>query len=102
LELYHSRNDQSFKSLIDLGTQGHFPLFDLRWLGDIRGLEPNKLTNAEKLQAKKIIKRLAKHKTLERKKTILISLAKNERQLFIRAFLNMVEGKIIDLGQDLH
>jgi hypothetical protein len=38
---------------------------------------------------------------LDRKKTLLSSLNKEERDLFIKSFLKLVEGKILDKKPEL-
>ena len=52
-------------------------------------------------KAKKILKQLQKHKSLDRKKTLLSSLATEDRNLFIKTFLKAVEGKILDEKPEL-
>ena len=98
---FHHRNDQSIKSLVELGTRGYFPLFENEWIEDI-STDTKKLTGNEKVKAKKLFLRVSKQRSIERKKTILFSMEEIERQLFIKAFLKMVENKILDNKPELH
>ncbi len=59
------------------------------------------VSKQEEEKAKKILKLLQKHKSLDRKKTLLSSLEKEDRALFIKTFLKVVEGKILDEKPEL-
>ncbi len=100
MEFYH-RDDQTLKSLVELGAKGYFPLFELSWIDELRNVT-RKLTGNEKVKAKQLFKRIIQHKSLDRKKTILISMPEIDRKLFVKAFLAMVEGKILDCQSELH
>lgn len=93
MDLSYKFNDESFKPLIELGTRGHFPLFLDEWLNKVR---VKSLSKTEMLKVKKLISQLSKHKSIERKKTLLFSLQETEREIFIKAFLQVVEGKLLD------
>lgn len=93
MDLAYKFNDATFKPLIELGTRGHFPLFLDEWLNKIRD---RSLTKSEMLKVKNLITQLSKHKTIERKKTLLFSLADADREMFIKAFLQVVEGKLLN------
>ena len=94
--------EKSIQQLIDLGTKGFFPLFYDTWVHDAKGNDDKGLTSHEKRRAKLIMQKLQKHKSIERKKTLLLSLDSKERNYFIKAFLKMVEGKILDEQPELH
>ena len=79
-----------------MGTLGFYPLFDNKWINEVLKFPTLNLNKIDKQKAKIILQRLEKHKSLDRKKTILLSLVKEERDLFIKAFLKMVEGEILD------
>jgi len=94
--------DSSLYSLVELGMNGHFPLFMEDWISvSSKGPKKN-LTKKDRLKAKEIITRLDKHKGLERKKTVLTALSDDDRDLFVRVFLEIVEHKIIDSRPGLH
>jgi len=59
------------------------------------------LTGNEKAKAKTLFKRLCEHRSLERQKTVFLSLNDKDRSLFIRAFMKMVENKILDQAPEL-
>ena len=94
MEFYH-KDGQSIKSLIELGANGFFPLFEEKWFLQ-KELKEKKLTGNEKVKAKKLFSRVAGHRGINRKKTILLSMTEEERNLFMRAFMKMVEMKIMD------
>ncbi|MBT7608815.1 MAG: hypothetical protein HN576_03605 [Bacteriovoracaceae bacterium] len=102
MEEIRRSHEKSFKSLIDLGTKGFFPLFYDTWLHDAKSSETKTLSSHEKRKAKVIMQKLHKHKSIERKKTLLLSLTSQERNYFIKAFLKLVEGKILDEKPELH
>jgi hypothetical protein len=100
----HYRPEESMKALIQLGTQGHFPLFHNSWLLDPEMKEKkfHKITGLERAKAKKLFQRVSKHRQLEHKKTVLLSMEDEDRKLFMKAFLKLVEGKILDQKPEIH
>lgn len=94
MEFYH-KDGQSIKSLIELGANGFFPLFEENWFLQ-KEMKEKKLTGNEKVKAKKLFSRVAGHRGINRKKTILLSMTQEEKTLFMRAFMKMVEMKIMD------
>ena len=93
MDLNYKFNDKSFKPLIELGMSGHYPLFLNEWINNLR---EKRLNKSEMIKVKKLITQLSKHKTIERKKTLLFSLADTDRDLFIKAFLQVVEGRLMN------
>lgn len=104
MELDAARPEDSMKRLIELGTQGFFPLFHSSWIEelDISNKKFQKFTGVERTKAKKLFQKLSQHRTLEHKKIALLAMTIDDRKLFIKAFFKMVEGKIIDQRPDLH
>lgn len=100
----HYRPEESMKALIHLGTQGHFPLFHEVWMKDLIIFEKkfSKITGLERARAKKLFQRVSKHRQLEHKKTVLLSMDDEDRKLFMKAFFKLVEGKILDLKPEIH
>ena len=100
----HYRPEESMKALINLGVQGYYPLFHELWMKDpeIKEKKFNKITGFERAKAKKLFQRISKHRNLEHKKTVLQSMSDEDRKLFMKAFFNLVEGKILDLKPELH
>lgn len=99
LEFYH-RTDRSIHHLVELGTYGHFPIFEMDWIKEI-GPNRRKLTGNEKVKAKKLLERLCDHRSIERKRIVISSMNDDDRQLVVRAFLKLVEGKILDRRPEL-
>ena len=102
LNLNHFKKDQSFTTLVDLGMKGFFPLFHRNWLDDVDVTKQTPLSKREKVRAKELISRLLKHRSLERKKIVLLSMQPKDRRIFIKAFLDLVEGKLLDRRPELH
>ncbi len=88
-------------SLIEMATRGHYPILESAWINTHQD-QAKKLTEAEKKRAQKILKRVSEHRSLERQKTVIFSMNDQERNLFISAFLNLVEGRILDENPTLH
>ncbi|GAB4010511.1 MAG: hypothetical protein Fur0010_03340 [Bdellovibrio sp.] len=99
MEFYH-RTDRSIHHLVELGTYGHFPIFEMEWIKEI-GHNRRKLTGNEKVKAKKLLERLCDHRSIERKRIVISSMNDDDRQLVVRAFLKLVEGKILDRRPEL-
>lgn len=100
MEFYH-RNDRAIKSLIELAALGFYPLFEDNWMQEVWQNKPKKLTGNEKAKAKTLFKRLCEHRTLERQRTVFWSMKDEDRMLFKRAFLKMVENKVLDTSPEL-
>ena len=98
------RPEESMNALIHLGTTGHFPLFHEIWLSDpdIKEKKFQKITGQEKARAKKLFQQVSKHRKLEHKITVLLSMNDEDRKLFVKAFFKMVEVKILDQKRELH
>lgn len=92
------------KALIQLGTTGFFPLFHEVWMSDpdIKEKRFQKITGIERARAKKLFQQVSKHRQLEHKKVVLLSMSDEDRKLFMKAFFKMVEGKILDQRPELH
>jgi hypothetical protein len=103
-----SRKEKSVKSLIQMGQHGHYPLFDSAWVYECFATSPiqdrsaKPLTQKEKFRARKILQRLLAHRSFDRQKTALLALSTQDRELFMRTFFQMVEGKILDESPQIH
>lgn len=101
MSLANHRSEKSLKSLIEMGTNGHFPLFFDEWIGELGSLNLS-LSEREGYKAKRLLERIKEHRTIERQKVVLMGLTERERQLVMRAFIKMVETKILDKRPELH
>lgn len=95
-------NQEALTSLVELGTKGLFPIFHPSWIEEASLNRRTKMTPQELARISQIEKSLSKHKSLERKKTVMMALRRPERQLFITHFLQLVEGKILKSGPTVH
>lgn len=93
-------------TLVEWGTNGHFPLFYSQWLVEFCELEITKKSKkqirTEKKRFQELVKMINKHRNIERKKTLIMSLSDEDRKLFINNFLTMVEAKILDRKPEIH
>jgi hypothetical protein len=105
------RKEKGINTLIEMGRNGHYPLFDSQWMYEcfdewnearLTNQKRKFLTGNERVQARKILQRILQHRTIERQKTILFALKKEDRNLFMRAFFQMVEGRILDHKPQIH
>lgn len=94
--------DTSIHSLLELGISGHYPLFNEQWIYQGMAHKERHLTKRDRLKVKDIINRLNRHRGIERKKIILMEMKEEDRTLFVRVFLELVEHKIIDKRPGLH
>jgi len=89
------------KSYIDSAKIGHYPLFFEDWLKDESWQKQIAFREANK-NIKDVFKKLSKHRTTDKKKTALIGLEKNERDVFINSFFRVVEHNILKDLKSLH
>ena len=89
--------------MVEMGSKGHFPLFSKKWLDEYKKIHPKINSNKNTIKVcKEIIKRLGKHRDLEKKRTLLASLDKNQLMIFINEFIKIVEAKILSRKLDIH
>lgn len=88
--------NEQMKSLIELGRNGHFPLFHESWIEEVSREKNTRPNKADQKKAKEIMDKLAQHKNLDRKRTLLLSLPEAERKLFIKEFFSLVEQSILE------
>lgn len=98
------RSNESLEALIEMGIKGFYPLFHESWLknSDFQEKKFIKLTGIERARAKKLFQMVTKHRSLEHKKTLVFSLHEEDRIIFMKAFLKLVEGKILDQKPEIH
>lgn len=87
---------KDYNNYLTLGMTGHYPLFFQSWVKDSH-------KSIQKINIKKanhnvahVFNQLAKHKSLEKKKTALIGMDKLSREEFIRSFFKVVEHKSLE------
>lgn len=94
--------NNSMKNYINLAKTGHYPLFFNEWLnGSLKETKAVSFPTANK-NVKELFKKMAKHRSVERKKTALAGLSKTEREEFIRSFFKLVERDILKDLKSLH
>lgn len=98
--------NKELERLIEMGTNGFFPLFYPEWINDSL-LDKNKsraynsqLKSKEKI--KKVYDSISRHRNIERQKTALMTLSKEDRNDFIQSFLHVVESQVVDNTARLH
>ena len=96
--------NHELKSLLELAQNGHYPLFYTEWIVDSfkktekMNLSPHDIQHL----FNDILTRMAQHKKIDRKRTVLHALKDSERRLFVRTFLGIVEDKYLDQSSQLH
>ena len=85
-----------------MGVNGHLPLFDTSWINSIDfDYKKIDLSDSEIKKAQKLMENLGKHKCLDRQKTVLFAMNQKDRELIIKAFLTIVEDKVLDTNTHL-
>jgi hypothetical protein len=93
---------KEIKTYLTLASYGHTPLFFEDWIKEL-GEERPKMSYAKaKTTVKKVFKNLEKHKSLEKKKTALLTLSGEERKAFVKSFFRMVEHEMVGKIENLH
>lgn len=95
MESFTRFSDPLVQELIHLGATGFYPLFQKDWFKDFP-INSKKLLKKEKLQLKSITNQLSKYRSIQKKKTFFFSLSKNERSLFIKAFMMQIENNLLN------
>ena|SRR5690554_6753111 len=87
--------NNAMKGYINLAKTGHYPLFFEEWLNDSlkEGTAVSYRSASENV--KDLFKKMAKHRSLERKRTMLTGLPEEQRDQFIRSFFKLVERDIL-------
>jgi len=95
-----SSND--IKSYIEMAQIGHYPLFHDQWLSDdMKSAAPISFRLANK-NVKETFEKLSRHRSCERKKTVISALAEGERKMFVQSFMKVVEHNILKDLKTLH
>lgn len=101
MEFFERNGDESIRVLVDVATNGYYPLFEENWIDEIKDERPKKLTINEKSKVKTILKRISKVSSINDKRTFLHSLELKDRNLFVKSFFKTVENKILDKNLEL-
>ncbi len=99
IELGFLKRYDSIKKLIDFGASGYYPLFDQ----DIDHQEAavTKMTKADRLKAKSLLKKISGHNNLQKQKVLFSSFQEVEKLIVAKALMEMVEGKLLDANPHL-
>jgi hypothetical protein len=90
------------KSYINLASHGHFPLFFKEWLAEgVTNQGPMSFQVANR-NVRETFKKLSCHRTQQKKKTALIGLQKDEREVFVKSFIKVVEHGLLKDLKTLH
>eukprot|EP00923_Selenidium_pygospionis_P056712 GHVN01098984.1.p1 GENE.GHVN01098984.1~~GHVN01098984.1.p1 ORF type:complete len:102 (+),score=8.23 GHVN01098984.1:102-407(+) len=85
----------NFSNYVQMAQTGHYPLFFNDWLSSsLKERQPMSMRNASE-NVEKVFTTLERHRTLEKKKTALISMEQTEREEFIRSFFKVVEHEAL-------
>jgi hypothetical protein len=87
------KRDHLIQSLLSMGANGYFPLFDAGWVSSSYS-DQSPLSDSQRQDGLLILDRLTQHRGIDRKKTVILSLEKKQRELVVKLFLELVEQKI--------
>jgi hypothetical protein len=79
---------------VELAKLGHYPLFHPSWFEDSLKKGEKLSRKSASLNVKHVFNQLARHRTLSKKHTALLSMDPISREEFIRSFLYLVENNI--------
>lgn len=88
--------------LIELATKGLFPIFHPSWIEEASASRKDRIASYDLQLISRIENSLAKHKSLERKKTVMMALSHQDRVTFIIHFLQKVECRILEGKPTVH
>ncbi|MBG60541.1 MAG: hypothetical protein CMJ16_08800 [Peredibacter sp.] len=92
----------SIKNYIDMAKTGHCPLFFSEWLdGPLQSSQALTYRSAKR-NVGEVFSKLSKHRSIERKKTMVESFSDQERAEFIQSFFKLVERDILQDLKTLH
>jgi len=83
--------NSDYKNFVKIAGQGHYPLFFSQWVSESLADKHHLTIRKASHNVQHVFKQLARHRTIEKKKTALISMDKISREEFIRSFIKMVE-----------
>lgn len=84
-----------YNNFIQIAQIGHYPLFFNDWLVSSLNQKQNMTFRKASHNVKHVFNQLARHKTIEKKKTALLGMDKLTREEFIRSFFKVVEHKML-------
>jgi len=86
-----------YETLINLACNGHYPLFFPHWISEAINKVNRPISSREaKSQVEKMMNLIDKHNTLSKKRTALVSLSDDTRNIYIKSFIKLVELNILD------
>lgn len=91
----NSNAKQEYNNYIKLAQIGHYPLFFNDWVTSSLSQTQNMTFRKASHNVKHVFNQLARHRTLEKKKTALLGMDKLTREEFIRSFFKVVEHKML-------
>lgn len=102
MEFYH-KDKKNLEAYIKLGAKGFYPLFPKELINTyLKDNKINKLNAAEKIKAKSLLKKVCEYKTNKKRKVIIETLNTTDREIFLKAFMNLIESSILDESPYLH
>lgn len=84
-----------YNNYLQLAQIGHYPLFFNDWVKTSLNQKQKMTFRKANHNVKHVFNQLARHKTLEKKKTALIGMDRISREEFIRSFFMVVEHEML-------
>ena len=89
------------QSYLNLAKEGHYVLFPQEWINHPNRNKPVNFRKA-KSEVRKVFKKISNHRSSHRKTEALLALSDEERDLFVRSFMRLVEHQILQSKTTLH
>ncbi len=97
-----SKLKTEYQNFIKLAETGHYPLFFKDWMSTSLEQTQNISFKKASHNVKHVFNQLARHNTIEKKKTALIGMDRLSREEFIRSFFKVVEHEVLKEMKTLH
>ena len=98
----NSNLNNEMKSYITLASAGHFPLFFKEWLEEGVSSQGPMSYQVANRNVRETFKKLSRHRTEQKKKTALTGLNKEDRDVFVKSFIKVVEHNVLKDIKTLH
>lgn len=93
--MQNNKVQSDYDHFVKLAQSGYYPLFFNDWVHTSMQQTQNINFRKASHNVKHVFNQLSKHRTVEKKKTALISMDKLTREEFIRSFFTVIEHEIL-------
>jgi len=90
----NDNDENALTSLIKLTIAGHFPVLNKSWTEVTCDDKLSSIPTKNKIITERIIQRIARFKSIEKKQAVLSRLSDDDKKIFIQTFLYMLENRV--------